>query len=61
MKQTIPERKDNPAHSSKIRNNSMNGFKNDMDDEKSLKGKGATGACSGFCVNTFSQKWPSRR
>ncbi|EOD1775837.1 hypothetical protein ACJGZ9_004252 [Escherichia coli] len=40
--QTIPERKDNPAHSSKIRNNSMNGFKNDMDDEKSLKGKGAT-------------------
>ncbi|ELT3661777.1 hypothetical protein NEL77_22585 [Escherichia coli] len=40
--QTIPERKDNPAHSSKTRNNSMNGFKNDMDDEKSLKGKGST-------------------
>ncbi|EHO4033413.1 hypothetical protein ACIYAA_002227 [Escherichia coli] len=35
--QTIPERKDNPAHSSKTRNNSMNGFKNDMDDEKSQK------------------------
>ncbi|GAB1018249.1 hypothetical protein MZ16F95_50480 [Escherichia coli] len=40
--QTIPEQKDNPAHSSKTRNNSMNGFKNDMDDEKSLKGKGST-------------------
>ncbi|HFO2510021.1 TPA: hypothetical protein ACHG6M_004905 [Escherichia coli] len=40
--QTIPERKDNPAHSSKTRNNSMNGFKNDMDNEKSQKGKGST-------------------
>ncbi|MCZ5656803.1 hypothetical protein O5541_27450 [Escherichia coli] len=37
--QTIPERKDNPTRSSKTRNNSMNGFKNDMDDEKSLKEK----------------------
>ncbi|MGC0623387.1 hypothetical protein [Escherichia coli] len=39
---TIPERKDNPAHDSKTRNNSMNGLKNDMDDEKSQKGNGST-------------------
>ncbi|HCQ2896596.1 TPA: hypothetical protein OHP32_004461 [Escherichia coli] len=40
--QTIPEQKDNSTRRVKTLKNSMNGFKNDMDDEKSLKGKGST-------------------
>ncbi|HAP0140120.1 TPA: hypothetical protein IRQ32_004217 [Escherichia coli] len=40
--QTIPERKDNPTRKVKTRNNSMNGFENNMDDEKSQKGNGST-------------------